>query len=145
MQHRAGCVTNYVDAYLQTGALPPVGTVCPANPTPFLPTATGTARGEHDAPARRSAVRLAAAALTNGRAYARAVAPDPDEGNDLVELGRWPAIEAELVAGRLREIGVDAVVFDSNLGALAATAVNEGSRVMVRRRDVGRAEAELAE
>jgi hypothetical protein len=70
---------------------------------------------------------------------------DDDKGDDLVELGRWQAIEAELVAGRLREAGVDAVVFDSNLGTLTATAINEGSRVMVRRRDVERANTELAE
>ena len=30
------CTQEYVDAYLLDGALPPVGTVCPANPNPFL-------------------------------------------------------------------------------------------------------------
>ena len=33
---RSDCVTDYVDGYLLTGALPPAGTVCPANPNPFL-------------------------------------------------------------------------------------------------------------
>jgi hypothetical protein len=68
--------------------------------------------------------------------------PD-DPGDDLVEFARYQFVEAELVAGRLREGGVDAVVFDSNLGTLTATALNEGSRVMVRRRDVERAAALL--
>ena len=36
---RSACTTDYVDAYLLSGALPPRGTVCPANPNPFLPTA----------------------------------------------------------------------------------------------------------
>lgn len=30
------CTQEYVDAYLLAGSLPPVGTVCPANPNPFL-------------------------------------------------------------------------------------------------------------
>lgn len=30
------CVANHVGRYLATGTLPPVGTVCPANPSPFL-------------------------------------------------------------------------------------------------------------
>jgi pimeloyl-ACP methyl ester carboxylesterase len=33
---RSDCTQEYVDAYLVSGALPPVGTVCPANPNPFL-------------------------------------------------------------------------------------------------------------
>ncbi len=33
---RSTCVTDYVDAYLLDGTLPPVGTVCPANPNPFV-------------------------------------------------------------------------------------------------------------
>jgi pimeloyl-ACP methyl ester carboxylesterase len=33
---RSACVSRYVDAYLVRGALPPRGTVCPANPNPFL-------------------------------------------------------------------------------------------------------------
>jgi pimeloyl-ACP methyl ester carboxylesterase len=33
---RSACVTAFVDAYLLDGSLPPRGTVCPANPNPFL-------------------------------------------------------------------------------------------------------------
>lgn len=32
-------MTRHVDEYLLTGALPPQGQVCPANPNPFLPQA----------------------------------------------------------------------------------------------------------
>ncbi|WP_420323300.1 alpha/beta hydrolase [Kribbella capetownensis] len=39
---RSECVTDHVDAYLLTGSLPPKGTVCPANPNPFLPAAART-------------------------------------------------------------------------------------------------------
>jgi pimeloyl-ACP methyl ester carboxylesterase len=37
---RSDCVTGHVNAYLLNGSLPPQGTVCPANPNPFLSTAT---------------------------------------------------------------------------------------------------------
>ena len=40
---RSACVTDYVDAYLLDGSLPARGTVCPANPNPFLPSAARTA------------------------------------------------------------------------------------------------------
>ncbi len=40
---RSECVTDYVDAYLVDGTLPPVDTVCPANPNPFVPSAQRTA------------------------------------------------------------------------------------------------------
>ena len=33
---RSACVTDHVARYLLDGTLPPVGTVCPANPNPFL-------------------------------------------------------------------------------------------------------------
>ena len=33
------CASDHTNAYLLNGTLPPVGTVCPANPNPFLPTA----------------------------------------------------------------------------------------------------------
>ena len=33
---RTECVTDYIDDYLLTRTLPPVGTICPANPSPFL-------------------------------------------------------------------------------------------------------------
>ncbi|NGY66260.1 alpha/beta hydrolase [Lentzea sp. NEAU-D13] len=32
------CASDHTNAYLLNGTLPPVGTVCPANPNPFLPT-----------------------------------------------------------------------------------------------------------
>ena len=44
---RSECATEHIDAYLVSGTLPPRGTVCPANPNPFLAitlrTATTTA------------------------------------------------------------------------------------------------------
>ncbi len=40
---RSDCVTDHVDAYLIDGTLPPVDTVCPANPNPFVPSAQRTA------------------------------------------------------------------------------------------------------
>jgi len=41
---RNDCVTNYVVDYLRDGSLPPEGTVCAANPNPFLPTNSFQAR-----------------------------------------------------------------------------------------------------
>ena len=40
------CVVNHVVRYLFDGSLPPEGTVCPANPSPFLPAASATSIGE---------------------------------------------------------------------------------------------------
>ena len=37
---RSACVTEYTVAYLADGKLPPEGTVCPANPNPFVPVPT---------------------------------------------------------------------------------------------------------
>jgi hypothetical protein len=39
---RSDCVTGYVNAYLIRGTLPPKGTVCPANPNPFVVSAQRT-------------------------------------------------------------------------------------------------------
>ncbi|WP_433323987.1 alpha/beta hydrolase [Spirillospora sp. CA-294931] len=39
---RSDCVTGHVNRYLLTGALPPAKTVCPANPSPFLPGVAAT-------------------------------------------------------------------------------------------------------
>lgn len=39
---RSACVTDYVNAYLLRGALPRAGTVCPANPNPFVPSLART-------------------------------------------------------------------------------------------------------
>jgi hypothetical protein len=33
---RSECTTEFIDAYLLDGALPPKGTVCPANPNLFI-------------------------------------------------------------------------------------------------------------
>jgi len=41
---RSACTTGYIAAYLLDGTLPPAGTVCPANPNPFLPDVPATAR-----------------------------------------------------------------------------------------------------
>jgi len=40
---RSECTGGFIDAYLLDGALPPAGTVCPANPNPFLTTTTRSA------------------------------------------------------------------------------------------------------
>jgi pimeloyl-ACP methyl ester carboxylesterase len=40
---RSECATEHINAYLLDGSLPPVGTVCPANPNPFLPPAVRAA------------------------------------------------------------------------------------------------------
>jgi pimeloyl-ACP methyl ester carboxylesterase len=37
------CATDHTNAYLLNGTLPAVGTVCPANPNPFLPSAAASA------------------------------------------------------------------------------------------------------
>ena len=67
---------------------------------------------------------------------------DPDD--DLVEVAIVTTLEAELIAGRLRERGVHAVVFGTGLtGYLGAGVSTEGARVMVRRADAKRAAALL--
>ena len=40
----SACTTEYIDAYLLDKSLPPRGTVCPANPNPFLVVAARAAR-----------------------------------------------------------------------------------------------------
>ena len=47
---RSECTTEFIDAYLLDGSLPPVGTVCPANPNPFL-TAAAARSTARSAPA----------------------------------------------------------------------------------------------
>lgn len=37
---RSECTSEFIDEYLLDGTLPPEGTVCPANPNPFLEGAT---------------------------------------------------------------------------------------------------------
>ena len=43
---RSDCVRSHVISYLLDGSLPPAGTVCPANPSPFLPAMSPTSTGE---------------------------------------------------------------------------------------------------
>jgi hypothetical protein len=63
----------------------------------------------------------------------------------LVELVRVPAVEAEVLAARLRGEGVGAVVVGvGTAGDLAPLQFSEGSRVMVRRADVPRAQELVA-
>ncbi len=40
---RSQCAQGYAVQYVMNGTLPPAGTVCPANPNPFLPTITAAA------------------------------------------------------------------------------------------------------
>ena len=54
---RSDCTTAHVDAYLVDGTLPRPGTVCPANPNPFLSPPTAL---ERQPPHRRSPAELAA-------------------------------------------------------------------------------------
>ena len=55
----------------------------------------------------------------------------PDEPVELVSL---PETEAQIVASRLRDEGIDAQVFASgSIGDLVAIQFSHGSRVMVRR------------
>lgn len=45
---RSACVTEHVNAYLLRGTLPPKGTVCPANPNPFVPAAAASRTASAD-------------------------------------------------------------------------------------------------
>ena len=65
----------------------------------------------------------------------------PEKDSDLVEVVHAGDTEAEVVSGRLREAGIDSVVFRAgdNQGIDHA----EGSRVMVRRRDLEQAQTFL--
>ncbi|MDQ1508408.1 MAG: hypothetical protein QOG50_252 [Actinomycetota bacterium] len=68
----------------------------------------------------------------------------PDD--DLVEVATTNAVDAELIAGRLRGAGIRAAVFGvGTAGDLLALQHVEGSRVMVRRADRDEAERFLAE
>jgi threonine dehydrogenase-like Zn-dependent dehydrogenase len=64
------------------------------------------------------------------------------EDDDPVELARLSAVEAEMVAARLRGAGIPALVFGVGTGGLlAALQYSFGSRVMVRRVDLAAAQA----
>ena len=66
----------------------------------------------------------------------------PDEPVELVSLSNT---EAEIVASRLRNEGVDAVVFAAGgVADLVAIQFSHGSRVMVRREELGVAASLLA-
>jgi len=68
----------------------------------------------------------------------------PDD--DIVELSRAPAFEAEVVATQLRGAGIPAAVFGvGTAGLLSAVQLTEGSRVMVRRADLDAAETVVAD
>jgi threonine dehydrogenase-like Zn-dependent dehydrogenase len=74
----------------------------------------------------------------------RESAPVPRFGPDehVVELMRLPAVEAEMVATRLRDAGIRAVVFGvGTAGRLAAIQYAQGSGVMVSDGDLERAAA----
>ena len=67
----------------------------------------------------------------------------PDEPVELVRVG---SIEAEILAGRLRDAGIAAGVSGpGTVGNLVAVQFSDGCRVMVRRDELDRAEALLAE
>ena len=67
----------------------------------------------------------------------------PDEPVELVRVG---SIEAEIIASRLRDAGIAAGVSGpGSVGNLVAVQFSDGCRVMVRRDELDRAEALLAE
>jgi hypothetical protein len=64
-------------------------------------------------------------------------APSEDE---LVPVANLGVLEAELVAGRIREAGIEAVVNTNDTsGTLPQLGYSEGATVMVRRRDAAAA------
>ena len=64
------------------------------------------------------------------------------EDDDPVELASLSAVEAEMVAARLRGAGIPALVFGVGTGGLlSALQYSFGSRVMVRRADLAAAQA----
>jgi hypothetical protein len=76
----------------------------------------------------------------------RARDPGSDRDDELVEIATLGRVEAELVAARLRDEGFGAVAFGTGAaGAEPGLDWAEGTRVMVRRREVDRATALVAE
>jgi hypothetical protein len=68
----------------------------------------------------------------------------PDD--DLVEVVRTNAVDAEMIAAQLRGSGIPAAVFGvGTAGALMTVQYSEGSRVMVRRADGEAAEKFMAD
>jgi hypothetical protein len=69
------------------------------------------------------------------------VTGDSSSGDDeLVEVVIVGALEADVIVARLRDAGIEAVAFGA--GDMRLTA-SEGSRVMVRRRDLASAQEVL--
>jgi len=63
-----------------------------------------------------------------------------DDGDDLVPLVTLDRVQAELVAGRLRDSGIESFAFGTGAaGAEPSLDWAEGTRVMTRRRDAERA------
>jgi hypothetical protein len=72
--------------------------------------------------------------------------PSFTSDSDPVELVNVSAVEAELVAARLRDRGIPAgVLAVGTAGELVAVQFTQGSRVMVSRRDLPAARAEVAD
>lgn len=61
----------------------------------------------------------------------------------LVELGRFPRIEAHIIVGRLDSEGVDAVAFDGNASIVEGSWLLIPVRVMVDVEDIDRARSIL--
>jgi len=74
-------------------------------------------------------------------------ATEPLRADDaFVELVNVSAVEAELVAAQLRGVGIPVEVFAiGTAGELVALQFSEGSRIMVRRRDLADARAAIAD
>lgn len=65
---RSSCITDHVVRYFLDGVLPPEGTVCPANPNPFLPEVAEPTLGSDPAePRLRPAAWLSAARASASR------------------------------------------------------------------------------
>jgi hypothetical protein len=58
-----------------------------------------------------------------------------NDGAELVELVRVPPIEAEIIAAKLRDAGIEAAVFGTGFTGYGGQDFVEGGRVMVHRRD----------
>jgi hypothetical protein len=69
-----------------------------------------------------------------------------DPGDDLVEVARLGVVEAELVAGKLREAGMKVAVLGNEVGGGYPQLWHaEGARIMVRRRDAEAAGSVLSQ
>ena len=81
--------------------------------------------------------RCDAGASPRSGAYDPRVATGNDAHDETVELRRTNAIEAEVIAARLRSEGIEAVVFGGGgFGGGPAVGEGDGVRIMVRRGDL---------